>query len=117
MSSAAQRAYVAIAIVVAGIHVACCLTPDSTSAAVPLTPARLQLRLNPNTASASELELLPRIGPALAEKIVAYRGQAAEQPAFRTVEDLDRVPQIGAATVEALRPFLLLPQTSEPLSP
>jgi competence protein ComEA len=111
MSAAANRAYVAIAVVVAAVHLGCWFVADSTPTAASLTPASLQLRLNPNTATAAELELLPRIGPALATKIVAYRAAATEQPAFRRAEDLDRVPQIGPATVEMLRPFLLLPDT------
>jgi DNA uptake protein ComE-like DNA-binding protein len=117
MNGAANRAYVASAVVLAAVHLACCFTHESSPATSPLTPARLQLRLNPNTATAAELELLPRIGPTLGQKIVAYRAGVAEQPAFRRAEDLDRVPRIGPATVEAMRPFLLLPEAPEPLSP
>jgi competence protein ComEA len=55
--------------------------------------------LDLNQATAVELERLPRIGPALAARIVADR--AARGP-FRTVEDLDRVPGVGPATIAAL---------------
>lgn len=82
------------------------LAPRDSSAPPP-TAAQLQLRLNPNHASAAELELLPRIGPTLAAAIVAYRANAAEQPAFRRPEDLDNVYRIGPVTVETLRPFLV----------
>lgn len=61
-------------------------------------------KLDLNTATAAELELLPRIGPALAGRIATDR--AARGP-FRSVDDLDRVPGIGPRTVERLRPFVL----------
>lgn len=49
-------------------------------------------RLNLNTATAAELEALPGIGPALAERIVAYRG---EHGPFRDAKALTEVPGIG----------------------
>jgi len=52
-----------------------------------------------NTASESQLESLPGIGPKLAHEIVLYR----EQNRFATVEDLNNVPGIGAKRLEALR--------------
>lgn len=60
-------------------------------------------RLNINTATSTELQLLPGIGPSLAAAIVEYR--AASGP-FRTVSDLDKVPRIGPKTVERLRPLV-----------
>lgn len=53
-----------------------------------------------NTATADQLATLPRIGPAKAAAIVAYR--SAHGP-FTTVDDLDKVSGIGPATVEAVR--------------
>ncbi|AMD88176.1 competence protein ComEA [Actinomyces radicidentis] len=53
-----------------------------------------------NTADATALEDLPGIGPALAERIVAYR---EEHGPFGSVDDLTDVPGIGAAKLEALR--------------
>lgn len=66
----------------------------------------LQLRINPNAASAAELQLLPGIGPKLSAAIVAYRRQVADPPAFRTPDDLARVKRIGPVTVARLRPLL-----------
>ena len=57
-------------------------------------------RVDVNTADAPELERLPHIGPALAERIIAYRD--AHGP-FLTMEDLLRVRGLGTATLEALR--------------
>ena len=74
----------------------------------------LRLRLDPNTASAEELALLPHIGPQLAQNIVAYRVAAGRPPAFRTADDLDAVPRIGPVTVEALRPHLRFADCSNP---
>lgn len=53
-----------------------------------------------NRASASELESLPRVGPALAARIIAHR---ETQGPFRSVDALDDVPGVGPATLAALR--------------
>lgn len=53
-----------------------------------------------NTASASELERLPGVGPVLAERIVSFRDQNGR---FDVVEDLLEVPGIGEAKLAALR--------------
>ncbi|MBX2797980.1 MAG: helix-hairpin-helix domain-containing protein [Myxococcales bacterium] len=53
-----------------------------------------------NEASAAQLEQLPGIGPVLAARIVVDR---ADRGPFASVEDLGRVPGVGAATVERLR--------------
>lgn len=56
--------------------------------------------VNVNSASASELTALPRIGEALAERIVAWR--EANGP-FATLDDLSAVEGIGTKTLEGLR--------------
>lgn len=60
-------------------------------------------RLNLNTATATELEQLPRVGPALAGRIVAYR-QA--NGGFRRPADLTNVRGIGEKTLEKLLPHV-----------
>lgn len=57
-------------------------------------------RVNLNTADAAALETLPRIGPALAERILAWRD---ENGRFTSVEDLLAVPGIGEKMLEGLR--------------
>ena len=55
--------------------------------------------VNVNTASASQLELLPRIGPALAQRILDFR--EANGP-FRSVDELVAVRGIGDRSLELL---------------
>jgi competence protein ComEA len=69
----------------------------------PVESGPTSLRIDVNSASAAELELLPRIGSTLAARIVEDR--AARGP-FARVEDLDRVRGIGPKTVELLRPHV-----------
>ena len=67
-------------------------------------PARLLFgqRLDPNTADAASLAVLPGIGAERAEAIVRERALAP----FRRAEDLARAGGIGPATIERLRPWL-----------
>lgn len=60
-----------------------------------------------NAASADELTALPRIGPALAERIVDDR--EANGP-YASIDALDRVPGIGRRTIERLRPHVVVRQ-------
>jgi competence protein ComEA len=59
--------------------------------------------VNVNTADSETLQTLPGIGPATAEKIIAYR---EENGPFVTVEDIVNVKGIGEATLEKLRPLI-----------
>lgn len=52
------------------------------------------------TASSEQLQTLPRIGPALAARIIAWRDAGGR---FRSVDDLLEVPGIGQGTVDGLR--------------
>ncbi len=68
----------------------------------PQLPAEPEPRgpVDVNTADADALQTLPGIGPALAERIIAYR---TEHGPFRRVEDLLEVKGIGEATLEKFR--------------
>jgi competence protein ComEA len=57
-------------------------------------------KVNINTAPAGELETLPGVGPALAQRIVQYR--QVHGP-FATVDDLKRVRGIGNLTFERIK--------------
>ena len=56
-----------------------------------------------NTASVSQLDGLPGIGPSTAQAIVDYRSQHGR---FRSVDDLLNVRGIGAAKLEQIRPLV-----------
>lgn len=53
-----------------------------------------------NRADATQLEVLPGVGPVLAQRIVAYR---EENGPYATIEDLLDVPGIGEAKLAQLR--------------
>jgi competence protein ComEA len=71
--------------------------------AQPLRPGE---RIDPNRASADELRRLPRVGPALAERIVAHR---EEHGPFHSLADVDAVSGIGPALLSGIAPHLELP--------
>lgn len=75
-------------------------TPAPKVAAPATTVSRT---ININTANQAELELLPGIGPSLAQRIIDDRGAHG---AFRSVDDLDRVKGIGPKTIQKLRPLV-----------
>jgi len=56
--------------------------------------------VNLNTATAEQLDSLDGIGPAMAQRIIAYR-QA--HGGFGSVQELDRIPGIGPKRLAALR--------------
>jgi competence ComEA-like helix-hairpin-helix protein len=66
----------------------------------PLLPGEL---IDLDRADVTEITRLPRIGPALAQRIVAWRG--AHGP-FGGVARLDSVPGVGPKLLEVLRPFV-----------
>jgi competence protein ComEA len=71
--------------------------------------ASLKTPVDVNNASLTELQTLPGIGPKLSQRIVDER----ERKAFVSVEDLRRVPGIGAKTLEKLRPYVTVAQATK----
>ena len=59
-------------------------------------------RVRINSASASELQSLPGVGPALAQQIIAERSRGR----FASAEDLLRVSGIGKAKLEKMRAYV-----------
>lgn len=59
--------------------------------------------VNLNTATQQQLETLPRVGPSMAQRILAYR---QENGGFRSVDELRNVSGIGDKTFEALKDFV-----------
>ena len=68
----------------------------------------LGLVIDLNRASAEDLDALPGIGPALAQRIIDHR--QAHGP-FKKVEDLEGVSGFGAKKLEKIKPYLSI---SEP---
>jgi competence protein ComEA len=61
--------------------------------------------VNVNTATVAEFQLLPRIGPSVAARIVEQREKNGP---FKSLDDLLLVRGIGEATYEQLKPYLAL---------
>ncbi|MDX1385058.1 MAG: helix-hairpin-helix domain-containing protein [Thermoanaerobaculia bacterium] len=59
--------------------------------------------VNINTATEAQLTLLPRVGPSLASRIVAFR---EENGGFKKADDLILVRGIGERTFEILEPYV-----------
>jgi competence protein ComEA len=60
--------------------------------------------VNVNTATAEQLQLLPKIGPAMAERIIAFRETNGP---FKKVDELVAVRGIGEKSLQALRPYVV----------
>jgi competence protein ComEA len=61
--------------------------------------------VNVNAATVEQLQLLPRIGPAVAARIVEHR---EKNGAFKTAEDLMLVRGIGESTFELIKGHVVL---------
>ena len=62
-------------------------------------------KVNLNTANAAQLQTLPGVGPAYAQRIIEYRQQL---DGFTAVEQLLDVKGIGPKTLEKLRPYVYI---------
>ena len=60
-------------------------------------------QVNINTASVQELQLLPRVGPSLAQRIVDFR---SANGAFKSAAELARVKGIGEKSFARLAPYV-----------
>jgi competence ComEA-like helix-hairpin-helix protein len=89
--------------IVGGLRVADGNRVRITNSIVDAGESRVPLAVNINSADAAELDALPEIGPATAEAIL--RRRRAKGP-FRSVNELQEVPGIGAATLRKVEPFV-----------
>jgi competence protein ComEA len=61
--------------------------------------------ININAADASQIALLPRIGPSVAQRIIDYRKKNGP---FKTTDDLMLVQGIGDKTYQLLKPYVTI---------
>jgi competence protein ComEA len=79
--------------------------PPAQTVAAPIYPKTASITplvsgtLNLNTATEMQLESLPKVGPALAARLIAGRP-------YRTLADLDAVKGIGPSLMTALAPLV-----------
>lgn len=83
-------------------------TPSRSTAAPPRSQPPPQAtdpppRIDVNSATVAELERLPRVGPALAQRIIEHRQRHGP---FQSAEDLRHVRGIGPSTVRLLEPLV-----------
>jgi len=73
------------------------------AAGTPGAPGAPAEPIDLNAATAAQLDVLPGVGPATSQAIVAYR---TKHGPFRSVSDLLSVPGIGPAKLDAIRPLV-----------
>lgn len=86
-------------------------TPGSANKKPPAAPVNL------NTATSEDLQTVPGIGPATAEKILQMRKNYG---AFKSVDDLLAIKGIGPKRLEKMRKYLTVgkpPSSNKPSSP
>ena len=77
--------------------------PAPERAPRPVEASSVPELVNVNEATAEELVKLPGVGPALAERIIAYRSARGR---LHTLEQLDSVRGIGPVLLAKLRPLV-----------
>ena len=77
--------------------------PSGKSSTSQFPPSAVRARLDVNQATVEELNQLPGIGPALAQRIVDHRRSHGP---FAAVDDLLFVKGIGAKKLDRLREFV-----------
>jgi len=75
-------------------------SPQNSSITETHTPTG---RLNLNTATAEDLQMIPGIGPVLAERIVTYRQENGD---FLAINELKNVQGIGDKTLRSIQDYV-----------
>jgi competence ComEA-like helix-hairpin-helix protein len=87
---------------VAGLVIALlCIPAPGRAEATP----EVTKRVNINSADSSQLSMLPRLGPSVADRIVEYR---KDNGPFKKPEDLMLVQGIGEKTFQLIKPYLAI---------
>jgi len=66
-------------------------------------PREVSKRVNINSADSSQLSMLPRVGPSVADRIVDFR---KDNGPFKKPEDLMLVQGIGEKTFQLIKPYV-----------
>lgn len=97
IDKAKKRAILSLALAV--LFAAFLSIPDQAAA------HQSEKKVNINTASLAELQTLPRIGPAIAQRIIDFR---EENGKFTKITDLLKVKGIGEKTFEGLKDLIIV---------
>jgi competence protein ComEA len=81
------------------------------SAAQAAKPAKAAVMVNLNTATATDLQELPGVGPTVAARIVAYRQTNGP---FKKIEELMNVQGVGEKSFLKLRALLTVSGKTDP---
>jgi comEA protein len=95
----------ALALGLAALVVALSFVPAYAQSAPP------KGKVNINTAPASELESLPRIGPKVAQRIVDYRTKNGN---FKKIEEIMKVQGIGEKVYEQIKDLITVGAETAP---
>ena len=77
--------------------------PKSTTTSRTPTVKASQGKINLNTATLDELDVLPGIGPAIAQRILDYRAQTGD---FKKIDEIKNVRGIGDAMFEQIKDLI-----------
>lgn len=69
------------------------------------TQIKKQGKVNINTATQTELETLPGIGPSTAQKIISYRNDNGK---FKSIEDIKNVSGIGESKYNRIKDYIMI---------
>ena len=62
-------------------------------------------KININTATQTELEFIPGIGPSIALKIITYRNENGK---FNSIEDVKNISGIGDSKYEKMKDYITI---------
>ena len=96
------------------VAVAAPVLVQAEPAPTPAAPSKVVVKVDVNTAGQAELETLPRVGPALAQRILEYRKQVGT---IKSVDELVNVKGIGEKLLDSLRPYLTVSGSGQAPAP